>query len=215
MKTHSWLLVFLGALVLILVACVAAEIQMPAAPSVNLPPDSELNAGEINLTGSGVPGSEVEVLVDGWVAETTQVGADGSWSITMFLAEPGEHQVTVQTRYRTQVPYVGEGDLIAEADPVTVNVARGVALEMTPPSLEQPGGGAELEAGAIVVLSGRGTPGTDAQIVINGEVVASSLDRDIESHVRHMVTDDQRGRTRRALDRGADPGCQRAGDRRG
>ena len=172
MKDYSWLFVFLGALALILVACVTAPIQAPPAPRLDeLPADSEFSAGEINLTGSGVPGSEVEAVVDGEIVGATQVGADGTWALAITVSEPGEHQVTVQTRYRVKAPYVATGDVIAEADPVTVNVARAVAVEMTEPTLQQPASGAELEAGALVVLSGGGTPGTDAQIVIDGEVV--------------------------------------------
>ncbi|MFN8456604.1 MAG: Ig-like domain-containing protein [Anaerolineae bacterium] len=50
-------------------------------------PSGLLAPGEITLTGTGTPGSQVAVVVDGKVVGTATVGADGTWNLPIQLIE--------------------------------------------------------------------------------------------------------------------------------
>jgi len=168
MRKHHWLFVCLGALLLILASCVVAG---KTAPTVNVPGDGlRTSDGELNLTGTGSPGYEVQALVDGQVAGVTQVGEDGTWSLRITLTEPGEHKVIVQT-------LALNGVVIGEAQPVSVTLATAevapTVAESTPPTLKLPAGAAELEAGDLA-LTGTGEPGSDVQVLVDGQIVSTT-----------------------------------------
>ncbi len=129
-------------------------------PTVNLP-DGELTAGTVSLTGTGTPGSTVDIVVDGDVVGTTVVGDDGSWSFDLEWPEGGEYELSVRTLDTN-------GNLLAETDPTTMTVA---ALELDGPTIDIPDGG--FSAGQFT-LSGTGTPGTDVEIVVDGDVVGKT-----------------------------------------
>jgi hypothetical protein len=120
---------------------------------------AELPAGELTLSGTGVPGSEVQIVVDGEVLGVAPVGSDGKWSYVIRIEEPGEHEVLVQA-------LDADGEVVTVSEPVSVTVVAGVVA----PELESPAHGAEVSAGELT-LAGVGEPGTEVEILDNGVVV--------------------------------------------
>ena len=66
-----------------------AQVEEVEAPEISAPtfdaPEGDLTSGEVTLSGTGTPGSDVEVVVDGEVIGTAKVGDDGTWSLTTDL----------------------------------------------------------------------------------------------------------------------------------
>jgi nucleoid-associated protein YgaU len=116
-----------------------------------------LTAGKITLTGTGEPGSQVEIVVDGKVVGTATVGKDGQWSYEVDFPTAGDYEVSVQS-------VDAEGKILATSQPLTLSIAEAVA----PPVLDKPKG--ELTAGKVE-LSGTGEPGSQVVILINGQEV--------------------------------------------
>src|SRR5690606_13607201 len=122
------------------------------------------------------PGSEVAVLVDGVQVGTTEVGADGNWSLRLELAA-GARQIGLQT-------VDASGAVINELPAVAVDVAgpavetddeagddgdAGLDLEL--PSIELPSGA--LTAGELL-LTGVGTPGREVAVLVDGVQVGTA-----------------------------------------
>ncbi len=137
----------------------AAEAEI-AVPTLDSPVAGEvLPAGELALSGTGEPGSEVQIVVDGEVVGVAPVGSDGRWTYVIDIEEPGEHEVAVRA--------VDAGEeVVAVSEPVPLIVAAEVVAPTLDPSFE----GAELPAGELT-LGGTGEPGSEVQIVVDGEVV--------------------------------------------
>ncbi|MCL4295639.1 MAG: hypothetical protein KJ077_07920 [Anaerolineae bacterium] len=131
-----------------------------AAPVVNLP-GGEVTPGQVALTGTGEPGSEIEVVVDGQVVGKTTVGGDGTWSYTADLPEPGDYQISVQS-------VDADGQVIAASEPAALALT---APPATAPTLDQPSG--ELTAGPVT-LTGSGEPGSQVEVVVDGQVVGQA-----------------------------------------
>jgi hypothetical protein len=136
-----------------------------AAPTMTMPtfnlPEGELQAGEVELTGTGEPGSKVEIVVDGEAIGTTTVGSDGAWSLMANLPEVGDYQLGLRS--------LGlDGSVLAEIEPVAFSLA---APTMTMPTFNLPEG--EFQAGEVE-LSGTGEPGSKVEIVINGEPIGTT-----------------------------------------
>ena len=95
---------------------VSVPVADAAAVTVNEP---QVDAsGEVILSGTGEPGSTVEILDNGVVVTSTVVGEDGAWTVP-YAASAGEHTLAVQTQGQT-----GEGSTAASAA-VTVPAAAG------------------------------------------------------------------------------------------
>jgi hypothetical protein len=138
-----------------------------AAPTLNMPAGvAELQAGPLTLNGTGAPGLMVQVLADGEIVGITQVADDGTWSLETSMLEPGEHELEIQSFDAFS------GDMVAEAEPVSVTLAPAV-VEATPPTLNLPAGAAELQVGAVA-LSGAGTPGSVVQVVVDDQVAGTA-----------------------------------------
>lgn len=166
----------------------AAPIEV-TAPTLDQP--GEVTAGEVTLTGSGEPGSEVEIVVDGKVVGKTTVGSDGKWSFAADLPNPGEYQVSVQSvdadgkilaaseavalavTAPAEAPVAAATEEVAEpaATPeATATEEAAVSTEMAAPTLDRPG---EVTAGEVT-LTGTGEPGSDVEIVVDGQVVGKT-----------------------------------------
>ncbi len=104
-----------------------------------------LVGGVLLLTGNGEPGSEVQILIDGEVAGSTQVGSDGAWSFTTSLTEPGDHTINVLSM-----------------------------SEATAPLFTSPADGAELPLGEIR-LAGTGKPGVEVIVLDNEVVAGTAI----------------------------------------
>jgi hypothetical protein len=57
----------------------------------------EISDGEAIVRGTGQPGADVQLLIDGSIVSTTTVTASGVWSTTVVLETPGFYQISVQT----------------------------------------------------------------------------------------------------------------------
>lgn len=137
-----------------------AETTEVALPTLNLP-TGELETGELELTGTGEPGSEVEIVVDGEVIGTTTVGSDGTWRFAANLPEAGDYRLGVRSLGQ-------DGSILAEIEPVSLNLSDPT---MTMPTFNLPEG--ELQAGEVE-LSGTGEPGSEVEIVIDGETIGTT-----------------------------------------
>jgi len=132
------------------------------ALTLNIPDEeAPLSSGRVTLNGTGTPGDEVEVLVDGEAVGRTRVRPDGSWSLATRLNDPGDYEVSVQA-------LDGEGNVTATADPATFSIADAGALTLNLPSAT------DAVSGEEITLSGEGEPGTEVEIVIDGEVVGTT-----------------------------------------
>jgi hypothetical protein len=197
MKERRWLFVVLAALSLILASCGIAP------PTVDVPSSGlRTSDGELELSGTGLGGYEVQVVVDGQVLGVTQVGEDGTWSLDVTFVKPGEQALTVQTLSRGYV--VGESAPVSvsvagvmetaqastapviEPEPVEGSVAGDVAPEgdeaetaapatavTTPPELLFPIDGADVIVGRLTLI-GPGQPGAGVEILDGSAVLGTT-----------------------------------------
>lgn len=135
-------------------------------PTFDLPV-AELTGGEVTLTGTGEPGSQVQIVVDGEVAGTAVVGEDGFWSWTGLIEQPGNHQVVINTLDTG-------GEVIAASNPAPLTIA---APDVTVPVLISPQAGDTLLAGRQT-LRGMGEPETELEIVVDSESLGTTTVRD-------------------------------------
>ncbi len=142
-----------------------AEVKL-TTPTLDLPA-GKLTAGPLTLTGTGEPGTEVEIVVDGQVVGKATVGSNGTWSFNADLPEPGEYQVSVQN-----VDAAGQVLAASEAVALTVEAAE-TAPVVVAPTLDIPAGGIVTSPGEVV-LTGAGEPGSEVEIVVDGQVVGKT-----------------------------------------
>ncbi len=138
---------------------VAINVAAPqmAAPALTVPAEA-LPAGEVELSGSGEPGSEVAIVIDGQVVGQTTVGSDGTWKFTTNLPAAGDYQIAVQA-------LDAGGAVLAESDAATVSAT---APQIAAPALDVPAG--DIEAGAVT-LTGSGEPNSQVEVLVDGKTV--------------------------------------------
>ncbi|MCP4417085.1 MAG: hypothetical protein GY805_10710, partial [Chloroflexi bacterium] len=150
-------------------ATAASAIFEVAAPPIPLDTpsfdafDTNLQGGPLTLSGGGTPGSTVGIWVDGVEVGTTEVDADGNWSFDADL-EAGDHDLRLQAIDL-------DGNVAGESEDF------GLSLAVPPPEFVLPTfdlPDADL-AGGDITLSGTGTPGSEVEIVVNGEVVGTAV----------------------------------------
>ena len=90
-----------------------AETAEFTAPTFDMPA-ADLTGGEITLTGSGTPGSEIEIVVNGEVVGTAVVNEDGVWRFPTTLPE-GEYELALRT--------VDAAGTAVETEPVNFSLA--------------------------------------------------------------------------------------------
>lgn len=134
----------------------------PAAFVFNLPVvsdfspgDGGLPSGSFVLSGEGEPGSTVEISLDGEPIGSTTVGSDGSWSFGSDLSRaPGNYDITASN-------ILASGDAFDTASAeITIPVLGTLALDS-----------AEVDEVGFFSLSGTAVPGSDVEIIIDGQVV--------------------------------------------
>jgi hypothetical protein len=129
------------------------------APTLDSP-GADVAAGQVTLTGSGEPGSQVQVIVDGEPAGKATVDSQGQWSLPIDLPDPGEHSISVQS-----LDDSGAGGAASQTMTVTVGeAAAGGAI----PTVDLPGD--ELTSGKVT-LTGTGEPGSEVQVLVDGQPV--------------------------------------------
>ena len=87
-----------------------------SAPTVDLEAGTEFAPGDVEISGTGQPGSALRILIDGETAGTTDIDASGEWSVTIEITEPGDYQVVAQE--------LDDGGAVTSASkPVTLIIA--------------------------------------------------------------------------------------------
>ena len=124
---------------------------------------TEVTADPLALSGSGTPGSVIQILRDGELAGTTQADDDGRWSLVTLLPELGEHQLLAQALDKT-------GAVAGSSDSLTVSRVRPlVAPTLAPFNVDADNETTEN----FLVISGTGTPGSTVQLLSDGETIGT------------------------------------------
>jgi hypothetical protein len=125
-----------------------------------------VSTGLQTITGTGAPGEEVELLIDGAVLGQTTVDADGRWSLDANLLSPGNYMLEVRsstgvsgtpTALRVEAPAP-----VAEVATVTPESA-----PAAPPSIDEAQLTGVLPVGPVAI-QGSGTPGEPVSLFIDG-----------------------------------------------
>jgi len=123
--------------------------------------NDKLATGAVTFKGTGSPGSEVEIVVDGKTVGKTRVGGDGIWSFNAELGQPGTHEVKTRTLDAT-------GKIVAESASVSVSVA----VAVVKPAITSPIACASLPSGPMALV-GTGKADDELEIVDGGQVVGT------------------------------------------
>jgi len=150
---------------------------MLAAPTFDTP-GSDLTSGEVALSGTGKPGSDVQVVINGEIVGTAKVGADGKWSLTTELPA-GEYQLGART-------LDADGQVAAEAETMSLTISEAlVAPTINLPDEELAAGLSALSMPSInwpdfdfsagqFSLTGTGRAGDTVEVVVDGAVVGTT-----------------------------------------
>ncbi|WP_051485426.1 Ig-like domain-containing protein [Nocardioides sp. J54] len=136
----------------------------PDPPAIETPADGSVTSDATpTITGTGEPGAEVEVSIDGTVIGTTTVGPGGGWSLdaTTPLAD-GPHTVAA-----TQTDPSGN-----TSDPTT----SGFTVDTTapaPPAITGPADGSVV-GDATPTITGTGEAGAEVEVSVDGTVIGTT-----------------------------------------
>jgi LysM repeat protein len=131
------------------------------APTLTLP-DEFPASGELTLSGTGTPGSTIQIVANGEILGTATVGEDGQWSFPAAF-DPGDYSLSVRA-------VDADGQVLAESETITLTSPESVTALV----LLSPTGEVELQSG-VFELSGRGEPGSEVEILDNGEVIGTAV----------------------------------------
>jgi len=81
------------------------------------------------FTGSGAPGTSVSVRINGKIAGTAEVGADGTWAMRVAALGSGDHRVVLYRADAAEDGVTAEGQEIRIAIPDSVRASEIVAFE--------------------------------------------------------------------------------------
>ena len=148
-------------------------IIVAAAESVMKDPDLVLNemnlyAGSVELGGTGEPGQQVAIFVDGEEVGTVVVEEDGTWNLPLDI-ETGNSTISLQTLDEN-------GDVLNESGPFAVAVKEAVPPTVTLPDDDVYSGG--------LTLSGTGQPGTQVQLYANETVIGEA---DVDANGNYTI----------------------------
>jgi nucleoid-associated protein YgaU len=120
--------------------------------TIELPDETPASGGQWTLSGAGLPGSLVTLLIDDEPAGEATVDADGMWRATVDLPPAGEHTIAAQ---------------MTDADGRVLSVAEATAFTVEPalPTFD-----VAVAEGAITV-SGTSEPRADIAVVVDGDVL--------------------------------------------
>jgi large repetitive protein len=145
-----------------LAVVLAAPIPAIVAPVLISPSaGDQLTVGQVTFKGTGAPGSEVEIVLDGKAIGKAKVDSDGTWSFTTELGQPGTHLVQARALDAT-------GKIVAESALVSLSVAAAVVK----PAITSPTAGASLPSGPMTLV-GTGKAGDELEIVDGGKIVST------------------------------------------
>lgn len=124
-------------------------------PTLDLP-SGGLYVGQQTLTGSGTPGSKVQIVVGGSPVGETTVGADGQWSFDADFPDTGDVTVVVNE-------LDAAGNVIASSETATLTFSA-ITLDTLAASY----------APGPITLGGSSIPVSKVQIVVNGQPVGEA-----------------------------------------
>jgi hypothetical protein len=153
--------------VVAVVAAAEAGTFEVAAPTLDLTNGDTLPAGEITLSGTGQPTFPLQILFNGEIDGTATVSDDGQWAYTTQLTEPGDYAVQV-------LSLDPNGQILAALVPIMITIvpAEATVDENQPqPTIDLPA--AETYAPGPLAFSGSGVPGSQVELLVNGEVVGT------------------------------------------
>lgn len=130
-------------------------------------PGSTVDGGTVVLVGTGQPISRVRVLVDRQAVDTVEVDSDGAWILSVEIAEPGEHTISLQG---LQWSPEAELEIAVSSESYTLTIAEeepGVDSDARAPTVDIEAG-AEYPAGEVAV-SGTGQPGLTLRVLLDDE----------------------------------------------
>ena len=140
----------------------AAPTPAVVAPVLTSPSASDkLTVGDVTFKGTGTPGSEVEMVVEGKAVGKTRVDSGGTWLFKTEMGQPGDYQVKARALDAT-------GKMVAESAPVSLSVAAAIVK----PAIASPAAGASLPSGPMA-LAGTGKANDELEIVDGGKVVGT------------------------------------------
>ncbi len=119
--------------------------------------------GTVTLSGTGTPGSTVEIWAGGKKLGEATVGADGTWAFAAPALEGGDYDFTARA-------VDASGKTLAESAPLKFTVPALVKA----PTLTAPLPDASI-AGDTLTLEGTGEPGAEIEILDNGKVVGKAV----------------------------------------
>ena len=132
-----------------------------STPAVTTPPTLSrptVSGSTLTLSGTGAPGSTVEIVSGTTVLGKATVGADGQWSLSSKV-KPGDYKLQV-------VRKDAAGKVISQSPVVALNIpAPAAALRLDEP---------QIAAGSPITLTGAGEPGSVIEIVQDGAVAATA-----------------------------------------
>lgn len=132
------------------------------APPTLLLPGNDGDPADVTITGTGTPGSTVELFINGESIGTTTVDDDGNWSLA-----------TAVSGYGSQLRVLGydpDGNEIGESDTIDWYWANAAApLTFDVPSLGELSLSENGMPTGDLTLSGTGEPGSRVNIEIDGE----------------------------------------------
>lgn len=115
--------------------------------------------GGFEISGTGEPGSTLELWVGGTQLDSVVVGDDGTWSYTGEL-EPGTYVLVART-------VDANGEVVSESERITFEVAEPIVTQA--PTVSEP----VIGASGTVTVSGTGEPGVTIEIVEDGAVIGT------------------------------------------
>jgi hypothetical protein len=124
---------------------------------ISSPADGDTVSVIVTVSGTGEPGEEVEIFIDGESVGTATVDEQGNWTRDV-AADPGTREITATSGGQT-------------AGPVTVTVEE----VMTPAqvTITSPSEGDTLTEGPNEI-SGTGEPGEEVEVFVDGESVGTA-----------------------------------------
>jgi len=111
--------------------------------------------GTVTLSGTGTPGSKVEIWAGGKRIGEATVGADGTWSFAAPSMEAGDYDFSARA-------VDASGKTLAESTPLKFTVP---ALALAAPTFDTPTMGDD----GTLTFSGKGTPGSKVEIWAGGK----------------------------------------------
>ncbi|WP_139320435.1 Ig-like domain-containing protein [Saccharomonospora sp. CUA-673] len=143
---------------------ITVDTEPPAAPTITGPSPGSTVGDTPTITGTGEPGAQVSVIIDGEEVGTTTVDENGNWSFTPSQPLPeGEHTVSA-----TQTDPAGNTSPPSDEVPFTVD-----ATAPDPPVVTSPQDGGSVDGDGPTVIGGTGEPGATVDVELDGRPIGS------------------------------------------